>query len=200
MAKGKSNSMDSLFGGFSAPSLSKQSEEPKVEKTEVKIDIAPKSEQTEVKLSKEEKTTKVEPKAEAKAETKPVDKPSKQEKKKDTKSYAGEERPISLRLAEEIDETYLDVTAIQKDMPKKQYLAEIMSKAVEEAKSVKPKDIDYNEPFRKDVKLKCKQVTVVLPSDLYDDINAMAKKYGMATARYIAWNVQKARLSDPDWN
>ncbi len=185
MAKGKSNNMNSLFGGFTAPTINTTStpKEEIVEKTELKKVAADEVKQEEKKEKKS---------------TVPVEK--KELVKNAEKTYAGEDRGISLRLAEEIDETYLDVVAIQKGIPKKQFLANIMIAAVNEARNIKPKDIDYNEPFRKDVKLKCKQVTILLPTDLYEDVVAMSKKYGMATARYIAWSVQKARLNDPDWN
>ena len=197
MAKGKSNNMDSLFGGFTAPNLNLN--------TPVKDEPKAITEDKAEKQS-DEKPVAIEPATVKKKETS-----SPKEKKATNNSTAKEsetsnvradveERGVSLRLAEEIDETYLDVVSIQNDISKKQFLANIMTEAVEEARSIKPKDIDYNEPFRKDVKLKCKQVTILLPAKLYDDINQMAKKYGMATARYIAWSVQKARLKDPDWN
>ena len=194
MAKGKSNNMDSLFGGFTAPNLNLSTENKVEDKKPTEIIKEQKKDEVI-----EEPVEKVQSEGKTAAKEKESFKKLSTYSKKEKTETIQEERGVSLRLAEEIDETYLDVVSIQNDMSKKQFLANIMADAVQEARSIKPKDIDYSEPFRKDVKLKCKQVTILLPSDLYDEINVMAKKYGMATARYIAWSVHKARMKDPEW-
>ena len=107
------------------------------------------------------------------------------------------EKNLGLRLASDEDKRYLDLAPLGRSMTKKSFFISLIEN---EFASVKNIDINDKtvEKFR-NTSLKTTAITISVPISMIKQIKEYSAKHMMKYQRYIAYVVNKARLSDQEW-
>ncbi len=107
------------------------------------------------------------------------------------------EKNLGLRLASEEDKRYLDLAPLSRGMTKKAFFIDLLE---HEFSSLTR--IDINDPKVEEFRwtsLKTTSITIAVPEPLIEKVKDYSAKHMMKYQRYVAYVVNKARISDKVW-
>ena len=107
------------------------------------------------------------------------------------------EKNLGLRLASEEDKRYLDLAPLSRSMTKKAFFISLLEKEFAETDHININDSTV-EQYR-NTSLKTTAITISVPITMIEQIKTYSAKYMMKYQRYIAYVINKARLTDQEW-